>query len=158
VKSAKQMLDHMAGFAKHIFDSTSDHEVIPMWVVESETEVVPILAPFSGDDEKNASIAFVREKAKSMNANVVGFMCEAWVVEKIGADIDEAEKIIPSEHDDRREIIQIHAEDRDGNVAIGSYYILRPEHGTPKLSPFRLYDDDMKIGGRFTSILEKVKH
>lgn len=149
MNTAKEMMDHLAGFAKRTFE---DHgEIIPMWVIIGKNDdIVPILSPFSSDEEKDATAEFIRSKAKEMDAKPVGFMCEAWVVEaKAGTKID----CQPSQHTDRREVIQIYAEDKPGSL-FGTYYILRPEHGKAKLSPFKVFDGD--ASGRFTSILEKA--
>ena len=66
------------------------------------------------------------------------FVCEAWTIAT--NSMAEVQRWVGriAEHQDRREILTIHAEDRDGRGLIGYYYILRPEHGPPKLSPLQM--------------------
>lgn len=149
MKNAKQMLDHLAEFAAKMFSDTG--ELQPMWILESQTEVVPIVAPFDCDATKDAASEFVRAKAKEIKAEVSGFMAEAWVVE---ADKDTVINVMPRNHEDRREVIHIYAEDKSGTQLMGHYYILRPEHGKAKLSPFKQMEGS--ASGRFTSMLEKT--
>ena len=149
MKTAKEMLEHVAGFAEKLFNDTG--EIHPMWILESATEIIPIIAPFEGDDSKDMAVVFVRHKAKEIKADVSGFMAEAWMV---SMDKDEKLNRMPSQHEDRREIIQVYAEDRSGAKLMGMYYILRPEFGKAKLSPLKMMDGDAT--GRFTSILENA--
>jgi len=149
MKNAKEMLEHVAKFSEKMF--LEHGEIQPMWVLESATEIVPIVAPFDGDESKDIIANFVRNKAKEMKAEVSGFMAEAWMV-----SLDKNQKLekMPSEHEDRREIIQVFAEDKSGVKIMGTYYILRPEYGKAKLSPFKIMDGSAE--GRFTSMLEKA--
>jgi len=151
IRTAREMLDHMSEFAAKLFHDTG--AVHPMWILENDNEVLPIVAPFDGPDTKDAAAKFVRSKAKEMKAQVSGFMAEAWVVE-LKKDQPSPKSI--SKHEDRREIIQIFAEDTSGAHVMGAYYILRPEHGKAKLSPFKVYPEADHISGRFTSILERT--
>ncbi len=156
MNTTKEMMEHLAGFAKKTFADTG--EVLPMWVLVShfpKMEIMPILAPFSSSEEKDAVVAFVREKAKEMNADLVGFMAEAWTVSVKKDSGINIRGIVPSEHDDRREVINIVAEDKAGNTAAGFYYILRPENGKPVLSPFKDLGND-SLGGRMANILERA--
>lgn len=156
MKTPKEMLDHLAEFAKKTF--ANEGQVLPMWVLVArvpERQIVPILAPFSCKEEKDAAVHFVREKAKEINADLVGFMAEAWTV-SVQKDTYVKGSIVPSEHEDRREVINIYSEDKSGHTLAGFFYILRPEHGKPKLSPFKSLGDDAGMAGRFANILERA--
>lgn len=155
MKNAKQMLEHLSGFAEKLFNDVG--EVQPMWILESDKEIVPIVAPFNDDSEKDLAAEFVRNKAKEIGASVCGFMSEAWQVvvipERDGGD---ALSTKASAHEDRREVIHIVTEDRAGGYACGSFFILRPEHGKATLSPFKVEEGLERIKGRFSSMLEKL--
>jgi hypothetical protein len=58
-----------------------------------------------------------------------------------------------SEHPDRREGLRITAEDRSGECISGHFYILRPEHGPPVLSPFHEDEEWTPMGGRLMGLL-----
>lgn len=151
----KDMIESLKGFAKKAFDDSGS--VQPMWVLVAhhpEPIVMPIMAPFGSSEEKDVAFQFVRAKAKEINADLVGFMAEAWTVSIKTEGKEPPKGIVPSEHEDRREVIQIHAEDNKGNVSFGMYYILRPEHGNATLSPYHDISVD-GISGRFSNILEK---
>lgn len=51
-----------------------------------------------------------------------------------------------SEHPDRREVVAINAEDCDGANMMGWYFILRPEHGKPTLSPLHMSEATESAG------------
>ena len=77
------------------------------------------------------------------------FMTEAWTV--LAADEDAAAEAVDrcrtgqglKDHPDRREIVMLQAEDKTGKTLGGMYYILRPEHGPPVLSPLHMMDDEV---------------
>jgi hypothetical protein len=149
VKNAQEMLDHLAEFAKTAFEERG--EVVPMWIVQGPNDLVPIVTPFGdgGSEEKDAIHAFVRAKAKEINAHVVGFISEAWMVTRGARDnLDKP----PSECADRIEVIQVMAEDRN-RAMVGQYLIHRPDGEKPYLSPFEIKDG--KFSGRFVGSLEK---
>jgi hypothetical protein len=62
------------------------------------------------------------------------FICEAWST--MATNLSEVADYMGvwTRHPDRREILSISAEDRDGTNMMGWYFILRPEHGPAKLS------------------------
>jgi len=154
----QDLLDHMAGFVEHLFAQTG--EIMPMWIMENEDgELQPIITPFDSDEGKDASAEGIKMYIQAHNTIRYGFMSEAWVlaVDKEHPDFGKMPHVKVSSHQDRREVINIHVEDKDGNSIMGFFYILRPENGPAKLSPFKQEQmDGGSIGGRFTGLFEKA--
>lgn len=124
---------------------------MPMFILEDKDGgQFPIVIGdgFSGDEGKDAAKEFVIEKIKEFEAVRLGFISEAWVIEAKHPGMDV--KTRPSEHEDRREIVQYYVEDKSGFSKLAYSYILRPEHGEPKLSPVKTLGDDWtRQEGRF---------
>ena len=154
IKNAEEMLKHLAEFSKDCFDRNG--EVMPMWIIVSDKEIIPVITQFSGaPGEKQEIFEFIKAKAKEVDAHVVGFMSEAWTVKR--AVEDEACHVTPSECDDRIEVVQVTAEDRKGNKRIGHYVINRDNDGNGTLAPFDEFDTKgAHIEGIFVGSLEKL--
>jgi len=102
IKNAEEMLKHLAEFSKDCFDKNG--EVMPMWIIVSDKEIIPVITQFSGTPgEKQELFKFIQAKAKEVDAHVVGFMAEAWGVTR-GRD-DYLSGVMPSECPDRIEVI-----------------------------------------------------
>jgi len=104
IKNAEEMLKHLAEFSKDCFDRNS--EIMPMWIIVSDKEIIPVITQFSGaPGEKQELFKFIQAKAKEIDAHVVGFMAEAWSVQRTAED--DARHVVPSECDDRIEVVQV---------------------------------------------------
>jgi len=144
--------------AARMFNTSDDHEVLPMWhAVNRSDEHIIIATPWSNDFEKNAVEHHLRKMFQATGVKRLAFISEAWVatIHKPSAETL-ANPPRPSEHPDRREVLMISAENREGDSLSGFFYILRPEHGTPKLSPLHMNDYD-QMSGRFTGMLGGVR-
>ena len=131
--------------AARIFDQGPDHEVLPMWhAVAGNGENVLIATPWSSDEEKDAAVRSLRMLFARDQVKRFAFITEAWI--RQARSMDDALDGRVSEHEDRREVVMISAEDRDGSMLMGWFYILRPEHGPPKLSPLEVKDFDGSTG------------
>ena len=139
----QKLFDVAAMNAKRIFEDSG--EVLPMWhVVDGNGDNLLLATPWTSDEEKRDIIVKLRELFRLRKVKRLVFMVEAWIA-AVRAD-SEGETPRPSEHPDRREVIIINAEDRDGSNLYGMYYILRPEHGPPTLSPLKLQAYDKTAG------------
>lgn len=131
-----------------------DHEVLPMWhIVKDDGTHALIPTPWASDDEKDRTIDALRDIFKKEHVQRYAFICEAWSV--LASDRRQAQDVIdkrPSQHPDRREVLRVTAEERNGKTLSGMYYILRPEHGPPKLSPFHQDPPDLETSGRLTGL------
>lgn len=135
-------------------------EVHPMWCGHTVLNELVMVLPeqFRNADDKDKAVAAVRRIFKEKEVVAFSFMCEAWILEsrtaspeafKRGMNIGRNESL---EHNpDRREVIQVVAEDRESTIS-GHYFILRPEHGKPTLSPFHRHDFGSTTG-RMTNLL-----
>jgi hypothetical protein len=156
----QKLLDHIAGFAKSLFDETG--EIMPMWFLEDKNGMVqPAVTPFDGDDSKDICVEEIKGLMRKFRAVRYGFMAEAWSLSlpKEHPDFDRAndgQSIQPSKHRDRREIVKLLVEDDQGGFLFGQFFILRPEHGKPALSPFHQEEGFDNIGGRFSGLLQRV--
>lgn len=127
-------------------------EVVPMWhAVDGNDEHILIATPWSSDEEKDITSRALRQMFRAKKVKRFAFMVEAWTAEvSTLAEVNEGPR--PSEHPDRREVLMITAENREGNSLSGFFYILRPEHGKATLSPLHM-NDYHAVVGRFTDML-----
>lgn len=139
----QELFDLASTNAARMFLGSPDHEVLPMWhAVTGKNENILIATPWSSDDEKDMTVKALRLMFAEKQVKRFAFVVEAWVASvKTLADVTR-----PSEHPDRREVLMITAEDRDGSSIMGWYYILRPEIGPPKLSPLEQKPFDATTG------------
>jgi hypothetical protein len=90
--------------------------------------------------------------------NVVAyvFIDEAWMVDKAGRKAEGLEAWVmqhgTKNHPDRREIVMFLAEDLTGQMS-AHRFILRPEHGKPKLSPLKFIPASAQSHGRMVGLL-----
>ncbi len=128
--------------------------LVPMWhAVDANNEHMLIATPWTSDQEKDATSQALRQLFKAKGVKRFAFLSEAWVLH---VDLKVNPRDIcarPSEHQDRREVLTITAENREGDSVSGFFYILRPEHSDkPVLSPLHMNDYDA-MKGRFSGML-----
>jgi|SRR5579872_3218009 len=105
---------------KHIADG---EENLPMWFVPGEGRMNVICTPFGDVSEKQNAEAFVRSKLEEWGSDWYVFLSEAWAVSRpVGSN---PSNVIPSEADDRIEVLMIHGVHRDGTRFHWSYKIIR---------------------------------
>ena len=147
----RKLFDFGTETAASIFNKQSYLE--PMWIgVNKKGSHIPLLV--SDMSDKNKAAETVRCFLKKQGIIRYVSMLESWVWEgkegEIPPEILEGKSL---EHNpDRREAIIITAEDNEGNEISGRFYILRPEHGKPKLSPLKLDPREMESVGRFAGM------
>jgi hypothetical protein len=142
----QKLFDIAAANAARMFLESDNHEVLPMWhAVLGNDEHALIATPWSNDEEKQITVNGLRQLFAAEHVKRFAFIVEAWTAQaKSEREVRDGPR--PSEHPDRREVLMIHAEDRDGSQIMGQYYILRPEHGPPKLSPLVVMPYDQMTG------------
>ena len=147
----QKLFDTAAENARNIFNETG--EVLPMWhVVTGNNENALIATPWGDEEDKHATIFALRQLFRQMKAKRYVMITEAWVA-TASTEREIRQGPPPSEHPDRREVLMINAEDRDGSSLIGLYYILRPEHGPAKLSPLTMRPFE-ETKGRMVNMLD----
>jgi hypothetical protein len=134
-----------AEYAAKIFRATG--EVSPMWhAVDGKDENIVIATPWTSPDDQRTTAVLLREMFRKKRVKRYVFMAEAWSMTTFTREAAVSVAGHIHIHPDRREILAITAEDRDGHSIMGFYYILRPEHGPPKLSPLQIGDANHSTG------------
>lgn len=137
--------------AIHLFNKQGYLE--PMWIgVNRRGSHVPLLVTNMSD--KNNVSKIIRDFLKKQGITRYVSMVECWTYEgkEIPQEILNGKSL---EHNpDRREAIAIIAEDNEGNTISGRFYILRPEHGKPKLSPLKVDAKQTTTEGRFVRMFD----
>lgn len=144
-----ELFKHGAEAAELIFKQ--QREIHPMWICQDEKgKIAPLVIRIGDKDETvNAVRDFIRKK------NIISYvaMVECWMIEMKKGQPSPYEAVETLEdHPDRREAIHVYAEDRHGKKLSGRFYILRPEHGIPTLSPFVVDDKATETSGRFVNL------
>jgi len=152
----QELFDMAAKGAAMLF--ATQGEVHPMLHGTGPTGA-PIFIPLIWEDqrEKTRVLKRLRMALPAFGVRQYAIISEAWIVECWAKDAQKALDRLArfetlADHPDRREALTVTAADKDGNVIGGYFYILRPEHGPPKLSP--LHNDDVRETlGDFTDLL-----
>src|SRR5262245_25942342 len=122
-------------------------QLLPMYhMVRRNGDTMVMPAP-PGD--KDTSVALVRAYMELSDVVRYVFMNECWTLDTSerlvsSTELERIRREGVSQHPDRREAIMIIGEDETG-LYCARRYILRPEHGKPKLSPFTF--DEVHEGG-----------
>lgn len=145
------LFQHGVETAKMLFDKSGS--ISPMWIAVCEDgSIIPIVTQM---EDKDDTVAVIKQLFKDREVVRYVSLLEAWALvlgkdAKIPESMERGGSI--ASHPERREIIWVTAEDRHGNTKVGQYFILRPEHGKPTLSPFKEMDGD-RSEGRFANLL-----
>jgi len=123
-----------------------------MWHAETETETLIITAEAPNKDAAAAALTTLFRKQGVVRYL---FIDEAWTMEyDAGIAPDELQRIQRdgvSRHPNRREIVMIYAEDKDG-VQQATRDIIRPAKGKARLGPLT-FADYTGFEGRWTGLL-----
>jgi hypothetical protein len=128
--------------------------LLPMWVgISDKGAHIPLMVKDMEDKDQVSD--GVRQFLKEKKITRYVSMLECWTLEGV--------KEVPPEilaggslekNPDRREAIHVLAEDKDGSTISGCFYILRPEHGKPKLSPLKVHPKEGNAEGRFAKMFD----
>lgn len=151
--SFQQLFEAARDNAKRLFLESDNYEVAPLWhAISGDNENMLIMTPWYSNEEKAETVVGLRMLFAAAQVKRYAFICEAWTVH-VPIGMDWREEMPPSQHPDRREVLRIMVEDRNGQRKSGSYFILRPEHGPPTLSPFHEDDPGWDFGGPMSGML-----
>jgi len=133
-------------------------EITPIWhaVPEGGGDHLLIATPWNNDEEKEMALEAIRDMFQEMRVQSYVNIVEAWTVQlqdRVASNEAGPPWPRPSEHPDRREVVRVTAEDRNGKSISGQFYILRPELGEAKLSPFHEDPPEMILAGRMSGLL-----
>lgn len=112
-------------------------------------------------DDKDVSVALMRALFQIKHVVKYVFIDEAWILDTSITDAAEAAKLEAwagkhgiANHPDRREIVMFLAEDLAGRLS-AHRFILRQEHGKPKLSPLKFIPAAAAAHGRMVGLLQR---
>lgn len=148
----KKLFTFGAETADHVFNRLG--RLTPMWIgVNGKGSHLPLIIADLSD--KDAVADAVRSFLKKNGITRYVMIAECWMYKgkKIPNEVLEGKSI--KNNRDRREAIHVFAEDNKGNSISGRFYILRPEHGKPKLSPLKMDAEKTKSEGRFVGMFEQ---
>ena len=131
-------------------------QLLPMYhavTASGKNLVVPAL-----DDDKDKAVALTKKLFVVQNVVFYVFMDEAWWLDvradRVDISVMDAMRNGLSGHPDRREIVALFAEHRNGDFIVARRFILRPEVGKPTLSPLKIDRDLDDAEGRMTKLLQ----
>jgi len=142
--------------AKHLFEVQG--AIHPMWLAETESgQIFPICMDMPDRDKRDilseALRATFRYHKVVRYVNFVEAWCVAMPAEAKSDLMENGYEGSLQDHPDRREAVMVQAEDINGEERTGQFFILRPESGKAKLSPFKVFDNAKHSEGRFTHLL-----
>ena len=146
-----KLFEFGAGGAKFLFEK--QRVLHPMWIgISDKGAHIPLLVHSLDDKEMVAEK--IRQFLKKNQIERYVSMIECWIVEGEAVTPEALAGEPLANNPDRREAIDIFAEDKEGNTMSGRYYILRPEHGRPKLSKLKV-DKGAQSTGRFVKMFDQ---
>jgi hypothetical protein len=153
-----ELFKHGQEAAAHLFKKQG--MLHAMWLAETANgQLFPIVIEMPKRDSRESLVTELKDTFKRNRVVRYVAMLESWVVD-FPAPAGEAitldgYKGTLEDHEDRREAVFIQAEDINGEERSGLFYILRPEHAKPTLSPFSQNSNDTPNTGRFARLLKK---
>jgi hypothetical protein len=155
-------ISRLAGehFARH-------GDIDPMWLVETsdgeqQLIITPFIAPnpLAGAEVKDRIAEKMRETFCELDVIRYARAVEAWTIPHADSKMNESEVALRyaalnyslANHPDRREIVQLSAE--DGTEFLwAEREIIRPQHGKPYLSKLSAIERPAGVRGRFLGLL-----
>lgn len=148
----EELLNYAAKIAREIF--ANQGKVLPMFLIMREDgKIAPMIFAMPQKHQMRALGAALRAYFKTEGVVQYASLLEAWTVETV--EIPDSIKLGGgvASHPDRREIIKIVVETKTTELT-GTYYILRPEHGPAKLSPFQIDTGYVPVAGNLIKLLK----
>jgi len=137
----KRFVDAELMLVRKLFDTRK--EVVPMFVLVrgARHDMVPVM--FADDNEKDAVADAVREIVKTIEPDIVLFMCEAWTYQ--AKEYDPQTSIRPSLHKDRVEVVTVTVEFKTGEKYMCMANIKRSKDKV-SLGEFSVTDGQQNVG------------
>jgi len=125
-----------------------------MWLLGLGSKVVWIETPWEDENEKDASVRFIRRFARGLGASCYAFISEAWV--SVYDHLPGEGDLMPADRPDaeRDDILMIHSADR-AEQATTRFLVTIRRHGPNFLGPRVDLDDEGAMCGRMTSVLRE---
>lgn len=150
-RSSQSLHDHLVA-AHRTFYANGDKDAMlkPMlMVVCANGDIVPILTEFSDEDGKEKFAATMRRAFRTWNVIRYAFVSESWMATYDDRSLSGG---MPSQREDRKEIVVTFAMERDGASVMSVLELIR-DWNTGKVSELREMDGfDGPPSGRFAQL------
>ena len=156
VRATRPMLHEMA--AKFAEEQFAEQGSAPfMWLLGCGSRIVWVETDWEDDNEKDASLQFIRKLARQLRADCYAMMAEAWVSVTPRAEFERGTRVPPSERPkaERDDILMVLSVDHNENKT-SRWLVTERRHGLNFLGP-RVDQEDMPATGQMLSILKGWK-
>lgn len=167
-RTTEGLLTHLERWATDFWMKPSDEDrddpsrgFIPTIVAvcgNGEIQHVVLNVPFD-EENKDRIVRAMRHQFKQWGVVRYGFVSEAWAAtyKVFPQGTDEDERVQPSEHPERREIMNIVVADREGAVFVSALDIKRDYNGIVRniVKNTDMQSNPGSFGGRFASLLKE---
>ncbi len=116
-----ELLDHAVEHARKVLVGKPKAALMPTWLIQVKDQTMILGTPWDGDNDKDIVITAMRMLMKLRDVQSYSFMSEAW---KAIESLDHPTGLMPSQREDKVEIVLINACDRNG-AKVRSYEIKR---------------------------------
>jgi hypothetical protein len=149
--SIDKLLEQATDYAHRVLIGHEGAQVIPTFCIQFDHEPTTIVAaPWADDHEKSMTIDLMRAMLKIKHAHSYSFVSEAWMATE---DRKRPLGLMPSEREDKREVVIVIAHDRRGGGQVRTYEIKRNAKGV--ISDLMLDPDTVdSFGGRLHNLFD----
>lgn len=153
MKNALANLERLAVDTSTKIVNSGAEELMPVFIGYSPKNGIKLIAtPYGNEAEKDAAVAFIKEKFKEEQITAYVHVAEAWMLR---GDMREGiPEVAPSKSERREEIIMVVGEDADGNRAFRTLPIIRDENNVRSVGKeISTNDANGFVDGRFVGLL-----
>ena len=150
-RSAQSLHDHLVATHREFYaNGDKDAMLQPMlMVVCGNGDIVPIMTEFADEDGKEKFSALMRKAFRAWNVTRYAFVSESWMATYDDRSLSGG---MPSQREDRKEIVVTFAMERNGESVMSVLELIR-DWNTGKVSDLREIDGfDAAPSGRFAEL------
>lgn len=144
----REAAESVMELASKLFED--DGRVGPHWMISTPDNMIIVKTEFTGNTSKDMALDVIKQKFGSIATRII-FVSECWMRSIEGPN----DGIPPSQHPDRKEMIHLIAEDRDGEQLVLSRIIERDKDGVPTLLAIEAPNYKC-VDGRFASFFDRA--
>jgi len=140
--------------------NVGEDEATPTWFcLDKDDKLIIAMTPWGSEFEKTITVELLRKKFKEDNVKAYAFVSEAWASTYSNEEVDDPNRIQPSQRDDRKEILSIVGQDLDDQRFFITYDIVLKD-GKRRLENRFESKDANAMGGRMGTMLveKKMRH
>lgn len=153
VVATRPMLHEMA--AKFAEEQFAEQGHAPfMWLIGCGSRVVWVETDWEDDNEKDASLQFIRKLARHLGADCYAMMSEAWVSVVPRAEVESDKLVMPRNRpkEQREDILFVASSNTTGETGHSRWLVTQSRRGPNFLGP-RADINNEAFTGRFFNIL-----